>query len=352
MTAALALAGLGDIGLHAHLPALLRNPAVRVAGLVDPDPDRRALAAANGPAYADLAALLDDRTVHGVVLATPPWVTSELIATVTGTGRFVLAEKPVATSTRAASVLRDLPPAHRRRVQVGLTYRHDPALELLREWIADGVLGEPLLVRAHIHDERRDAALPEHTRRIETTLAHGMPVLHEGAHVFDWLAFLLGGPPLSVEDGWSLRTRRDLAAPNQCGARLRYPRGAVALVEFGWLTGALPRCELSFLGDRGHVLLDGRTFAMELHTADGVERVDFEPDRATRCFDRQLTRFVELVTGVREAPEPDLDDGLGALELSERVAGIAEEGARGEGTVSPARKYTGAGRPGARGRTP
>lgn len=327
MTIAIALAGLGDIGLHAHLPALQRNPHVRIAGLVDPDPARRAVAEELrvAPVHAELSAVLGDPDVRAVVLATPPWVTTELVLAVTATGRPVLAEKPVATSVTAAQVLAGLSAERRRLVQVGLTYRHDPALELLRERITTGVLGDPLLVRAHVYDERRDRADTAHADRIERTLEHGMPVLHEGAHVFDWLRYLLGSAPLLVGDAWSVRTRADLPAANLCGARLVYPQGTVALVEFGWLTDAQPRCELSFLGDRGHALLDGTSFRVELHTAGGVEQVDFQPDRTTRCFDRQLERFVELVTGRRSAPEPDLADGIAALELSERIGELARK---------------------------
>ncbi|WP_216206077.1 Gfo/Idh/MocA family protein [Amycolatopsis aidingensis] len=323
----LALAGLGEIGLSAHLPALLRSPEVRLAALVDPVPARRELARlrADVPVHAELAEVLEDETVQGVVLATPPWVTPRLVEQVARAGRFVLAEKPVATSAREAARLMNLSPALRKRVQVGLAYRHDPALELLREWIASRRLGTPLLVRAHVYDERRDAASPEHAARIEATLAHGMPVVHEGAHVLDWCRFLLGGDPERVEDAWALRTRSGLSSPNLCGARLAYPDGTVVLAEFGWLTDALPRCELDVLGDRGHVLLDAQTFRLRLDAVDGVEDVGFEPDRRTRCFDRQVRRFVELVTGQWPVPTPDLADGLAALELSERIAWLARE---------------------------
>ena len=48
-----ALVGLGDIGVGAHLPALLRHPEIEVAALVDPEPGRvtaaeRALAPCTG----------------------------------------------------------------------------------------------------------------------------------------------------------------------------------------------------------------------------------------------------------------------------------------------------------------
>ncbi|GAA3090458.1 putative dehydrogenase [Kribbella aluminosa] len=340
-----ALVGLGEIGLAAHLPALLRHPSVEVVQLVDPDPERRKTAAGQGiPVTADLTPGTTDGLsggvdggtsggstggrsrgltggVEGVVLATPPWVTPELVVRFAGAGLFVLAEKPVATSVEAARIYDRLDGEQRRRVQIGLTYRHDPAIRQLKRWIDDGTLGTPVLVRAHIYDEAYDPADREHAERITRTLEHGSPVVHEGAHIFDWLSYLLGPP--TVHDAWSATTRPGLPAPNLIGARLGYPGGHQALVEFGWFTAALPRCELTFLGDRGLAALDGFTFELRLSTAAGDREVRFPGDRTTRCFDLQVQRFVELYDGTRKAGVPSLDDGIAALHTAQLVAGRA-----------------------------
>jgi myo-inositol 2-dehydrogenase/D-chiro-inositol 1-dehydrogenase len=319
------LVGLGDIAMSAHLPALLRSPDVRLVAVVDPDRLRRDAArlATDAPAFATMADAMHGGRLDAVVLATPPWVTTGLIVDALESGHHVLAEKPVATSVARATPLAELPADLRCRLQVGLTYRHDPAIGLLREWIHSGRLGSPLLVRAHIYDERKDPGDPAHLTRLSGTLAHGTPVVHEGAHVLDWLAHLLGGHAEAVEEAWSLRTDPELPAANLTGARLRYPGDTVALVEFGWLTEALPRCEITLLGDSGLAVLDGRTFRLELRTGTGTEVVEFAGDRVTRCFDRQLGRFVDLVTGRSREPSPNLSDALDALELSERIAGKA-----------------------------
>lgn len=315
-----ALVGLGEIGLSAHLPALRRHPAVEVVRLVDPDPRRREIAAVQGiPADAEL----DPRALDGVVLATPPWVTPELAVRCTQAGLFVLAEKPVATSVDSAGIYDQLDDEQRRRIQIGLTYRHDPAIQQLKTWIDDGTLGTPLLVRAHVYDEAHDAGDDEHARRITTTLEHGTPVVHEGAHIFDWLRHLLGGRPESLDDAWSSRSRPELPAANLVGARLSYPGGHRALVEFGWFTTALPRCELTFLGDRGLATLDGFTFDLSLSTAAGDRAITFPGDRTSRCFDLQVQRFVELYDGTRKAGVPSLDDGIAALRTAQLVAGRA-----------------------------
>lgn len=317
-----ALVGLGAIGRGAHLPALLRSDRLRLVSVADPDPARRA--AVDLPPEvirrATLTELLDHDDVRGVVLATPPWATPDLVLEAARAGRFVLAEKPVATDPTAARLYDQLSAAEVARIQIGLTYRHDPSIRRLHELIKDGVLGSPVLVRAHIYDEVRTGDTG-HTDLIECTLAHGSPVVHEGAHVLDWLAFLLDDEP-TLHDAWSLRTHPDLPADNLIGARLGFAEH-VALVEFGWLTDALPAVRLSITGDRGTAVLDGQTFAIDLNTAAGTELITFPGDRISRCFDLQVERFAELLTG--GTPEPDLASGLMALEWSAAIDVAAKE---------------------------
>lgn len=320
MAVSVVLVGLGDIGLSAHLPAILRHPEFELVGLVDPDPVARAAAAdrADGvPTVSQLAELRPAAADAAMVLATPPWVTTELAAELAGAGRFVLAEKPIVVDLESARRLIDLPAAVLARIQLGLTYRHHPTLARLKEWVDAGLLGSPLLVRAHIYDERRDPAAPQHFRRLIGTLDHGSPAVHEGAHLFDWLAFLFG-PDIEVTDGWELRSDPDFPTPNLTGARLALGGGHVALVEFGWLTDALPRCELTLLGQRGLATLNAQSFQLRLTTADHDEIVEPAGDRVAKAFDRQPTAFLELIRGGVAAPS--VEDGLRGLRLAARVA--------------------------------
>lgn len=318
----MALLGLGAIGSTAHLPALLRSDRLRLVAVADPSAERRATAGTElARAGRDDVAILDDLEavlaagVDGVVLATPPWVTPDLAVRAAQAGIAVLAEKPVAPSIEDAGRYRVLDAEQRARIQVGLTYRHDPALDELRTLIKNGALGRPLLVRAAIYDELADGD-PAHDHLITETLKHGSPVIHEGAHVFDWLSSLLGGAG-EIEDAWAATTRPGLAAPNLIGGRLAYP-GATVLVEFGWYTPAQPRCELIFVGDGGMATLDGGSFELTVELAGGLpQRHAFQPDRGTRCFDRQVDRFADLLAG--GSAEPSLDDGIAALITSQRL---------------------------------
>lgn len=332
----LAVVGLGDIAVAAHLPAIARSADVELVAVADVDAERRAAFVSgtnlsdtdlsNIAAYDDVAPILADDDVDAVVLATPPWVTTGLAVRALTVGKYVLAEKPIATGVAAAQPLADLPAELLSRLQVGLTYRHDPALQDLRDRIESGPLAGPKLIRAHIYDERLDPSAPEHEARLRRTLDHGPPVVHEGAHVFDWLSFLLGAEP-EVADAWAVSTDAGFGNPNLIGARLTYPDGSVALVEFGWLTRALPHCELSVLAADAYAVLDGFTFALTLDHAGTTRTLTFPGDRAVRCFDRQLAVFVDLVRGRTERAVPGWAEGIASLRTSERVADLAARSA-------------------------
>ncbi|HEY3632893.1 MAG TPA: Gfo/Idh/MocA family oxidoreductase, partial [Jatrophihabitantaceae bacterium] len=103
-TLPVALVGLGEIGRTAHLPALRRHPIATPVLIVDPSAERRALAG-DVPTAPDIDAVLADETIRAVVVATPPWVTTPLAARILATGRYVLAEKPIAVSSVAAKPL-------------------------------------------------------------------------------------------------------------------------------------------------------------------------------------------------------------------------------------------------------
>lgn len=327
-----AMVGLGEIGRGAHLPAILRNERVSLVAVADASPQARSAVRELAPTVtvrSSLDEVLTHDEVDAVVLATPPWVTPQLSVAALRAGLYVLAEKPIATGSAELSAYDPLTPSQLSRFQLGLTYRHHPAIIELRRLIRDAELGEELLVRAHIYDEARtdDAA---HSALIERTLAHGSPVLHEGAHVFDWLDFLLGARP-TIADAWALSTAPGLAAPNLTGARLVYPH-AMVLVEIGWFTEHLPTFAIEVVGDRGLARLEGVDFTLTVTVGSSTPTV-WEPtaDRTALSFDLQLDRFADLIDGVTAHPSPDFCAGVDALRTSEAVVARATASRVGEG---------------------
>ncbi len=226
-----ALIGLGDIGLSAHLPALKRHPEIEIVMVADASAERRAAAGRRSPHY-QIGTGIDDvlaAGVDGVVLATPPWVTPDLAVRAARAGLYVLAEKPVATSVEAAAVYAELSVAERARVQVGLSL--SAPIRRFRPWPEGCERRSRYTAAGASADLRR--ATP--TRRTPSIPSECSPRSSEdagdpsSAHVFDWLSHLLQGLPGTDRGAWSVRTAAHLPAPNLVGATLFYPRRPASL---------------------------------------------------------------------------------------------------------------------------
>jgi predicted dehydrogenase len=321
-----AIVGMGEIAREAHLPALRRRDDIELVTVVDTRQEQLQRAAAGLAPTARRSTRLEDvfdDAIDAVVVATPPWHTTGIVEECLRRGLYVLAEKPIAPALGAAERLSALDAAQTARLQIGFTYRHHPSLERLRSMLASGWFGWPVAVRISVFDERLDpVGHPDHYRRILETMKHGSPIVHDGAHLCDWVSFLLDDQPVDVRS-IGLQTDSSFPAPNYEAALLAYPNASVATLEVGWMCPALPVGHFSVLGPRGMATLDLRTFALVLDGGEGSERVEADGDHVAVCFDRQLEKFVSACrSGAR--PVPGLDEALASLALSERIARARE----------------------------
>ena len=316
------LLGLGDIAVRAHLPALERSPRVQLIAAADVDAERLGSAPAGVPTTTDTGSVIADPRVDAVLIATPPAATAGLVRLALEAGKYVLAEKPLGLSVAETADVRDAPGATE-RLQIGLTYRHHPAVDRLRELIASDALGRPLLIQAAICDE---PANPEqdpraYARRLRS-LERIPPVVSDGVHACDRITYLLGEPPIDVV-GWSLRTDPAYATANVNGGVLTYADGTIARLEVVWLTPVLPRSQFVVTGPKGIATLDPPTFGLTVELADGTKEILDPPgDKTEVCFDLQLERFVDAFLAGRP-PVPGLDEAIASLALAERIAQAA-----------------------------
>ena len=232
--------------------------------------------------------MLTDPEIDAVVIATPPAATAGLVRGALDAGKWVLAEKPLGLSVAETADVRAAPGATD-RLQIGLTYRHHPAVDRLRELIADGALGRPLLIQAALCDEpaNPDQDPRAYARRLRS-LERIPPVVSDGVHVCDRINYLLGEPPVDVS-GWSLRTDPTYASANVNGGVLAYEDGTIARLDVVWLTPVLPQSQFVVTGPKGLATLDPPTFRLTVELADGTTETHEPPgDKTEVCFALQL----------------------------------------------------------------
>ena len=317
------LVGLGDIGVRAHLPAITTEPRATLVAVTDADADRLAAFAPAGVRTSlDAESVFGDPDVDAVVIATPPSATAGLVRTALEAGKYVLAEKPIALSVAEAADVRDAPGAAD-RLQIGLTYRHHPAVDRLRELIAGR------RARATVADPGSDLRRARRPRRRPAGLRAATALARATAPDRLGRRARLRPAQLPARRG----TRRDLGLEpshrprvRDCERERRRPhlrrrhRGPAGgrLDDAGAAAEPVPRH-----GPLGRATLDPPTFRLSVELADGTaETLEPPGDKTETCFALQLQRFVgSALSGT--PPVPGLAEALASLELAERIADAA-----------------------------
>ena len=159
-TLAVALIGCGGMGNN-HLRLLVKNPRVRVTHVCDVDAGRLADAAkivgGDGvKAVKDLRAVLDDKAVAAVWVATPDHWHSPAGILAADAGKPVYVEKPMSHNVREGRLLVEAAARNRVAVQVGTQSRSTKTVREAIARVRGGAIGEVLVAKAWNSQLRRD----------------------------------------------------------------------------------------------------------------------------------------------------------------------------------------------------
>lgn len=146
---------------------------------------------------ADWRAAVADPDVDVVDIVTPNWLHHEIAMAAIAAGKHVYCEKPLAISRDEAREMHEAAHAAGVRTIVGFSYLGNPGVQLAKQLIDDGTLGEIWQIKAHFHcDANADPRLPR-TWHYERAKA-GLGALGDiGSHAISIVEFL-GGPVVEV----------------------------------------------------------------------------------------------------------------------------------------------------------
>ena len=188
-----ALVGAG-LAARSHALDIVTDDAMELAGIVAATP-QSAVAMTRlfgGEVYQSLDAMLDDRSVTGVVVAVPPRAAFEVLKRVTETCRPCLAEKPVATSKDDLPLLEHLTRSNA-PVIAPFNRRYQRHLRQAHDMLAAGEIGEVVGVDAVWRGPYRERfGTDGGTYRASAGCREGV-LLDSGAHALDAISLLLGG---------------------------------------------------------------------------------------------------------------------------------------------------------------
>jgi myo-inositol 2-dehydrogenase / D-chiro-inositol 1-dehydrogenase len=167
-----------------HMRALSNSDRIRVVAVVEPSEASRAALDGDVAAYPDVASLLRNRNVDGVLVAAPSTLHLQLVTQFAEAGVPILCEKPCGISASQAREAAVIAAQHGVELQVAYWRRFVPSLQRLRQRIVAGDLGALYFVACYQWDGEPPAAA--------FSANSGGIFIDMGVHEFDQIRWLSG----------------------------------------------------------------------------------------------------------------------------------------------------------------
>lgn len=305
----------GIIGCGRWGANLVRNfsslEGVRLVGVCDRDPGRRAMVAEKYPGVpttGDYREFLQPGGPQAVVVATPIETHFPIAHDCLLAGRHVFVEKPLSMRTCDAQELAALAEQRKLVLMVGHLLEYHPAVTFLKGHLASGALGEPVEIRA-------SRVNPVSGR---TNLEGAMWGL--APHDLSVVGYLLGTSPAAVRAA----AHNGTAGEETVSLEVSYPPAATLHLEVSWRDPDKVR-RMTIVGTRQLAVFDdlaeskvciydnGRHQGAPAPGEDPALVPDLEPDEPLR---RECLHFIDCIRSGRR-PRSDAADGLHVVQVLE-----------------------------------
>jgi predicted dehydrogenase len=266
----------GLIGLGAQgreiLTQLSRLPLADIAAICDTYPAslRRAATAAPGAAQLpDYKAMLANKDIKAVIVATPTHQHKEIVIEALKAGKHVYCEAPLAHTIEDAREIAAAAKAASRQVfQSGLQIRSEPQRHFLLPFIRSGALGKFVMARAQWHKKtswRASSPKPEREKelnwRLDKSLSLGLAG-EIGCHAMDQALWFLNMQPVAVT-GYGARSfwKDDgREVPDTVQARIEFPEGVFFTYDATLANSFDTQYEMFYGSDAAVMLRDSKAW--------------------------------------------------------------------------------------------
>jgi myo-inositol 2-dehydrogenase/D-chiro-inositol 1-dehydrogenase len=320
-----ALVGAGRIArLHAeNVSAHVRR--LRLAAVADPAPGlASALAAEVGcDAVEDWAELLERDDVEALLLCSPSPLHPEQIAAAADAGKHVFCEKPIAADVASADRAIAASEAAGIVLQVGYNRRFDRSFAALREAVAAGRVGRPVLLRVTARD-------PEPPSRDYLQSTPGL-LVDTTTHDLDLVRFVTGAEIVEVSARAASLVSDDaraLGLADTAATTVVLDTGAIGTIDNCWRSSYGYDQRLEVHGTEGMVEarneLEDATVVADAAGFHAPTLPYFFLERYAPAFVRELEAFADALEGAPVAVTGR--DGRQALAAAAAAMRSVEEG--------------------------
>lgn len=274
-----AVIGCGTIANSAHIPAYLKNPEAEIAYLCDILLERAEAAVQtcgrNAVAITDYRDALRDPAVEAVSVCVPNNMHARITMDALAAGKHVLCEKPAARTFDEALEMQKAQHASGKVLCIGVVNRFNDNVNLIREYIREGRLGDVFHVYVSFRSHRSIPGLGgAFTTR---AIAGGGALIDWGVHYLDLVLYCCGEPKVLTASGevfcrlgrdiknytylsmWANRTKAAdgvYDVDDSCAGLLR-TTGPVISFHGAWAQNiGESETYIDFMGDKGGIRLN------------------------------------------------------------------------------------------------
>jgi len=314
------IVGGGNIS-ETHARAAYETDGVAVAAIYGKNQEKIARISQRfgGKVFTTLPGFLQHKPLDLVMIGSPSGLHAEQGIAAAQAGLHVLVEKPLDISTERADAL--ISECVRAGVKLGVCFqdRVAPDIRRLKDLIAAGTLGKPILISARVKWYRPPEYYSGSRWRGTAALDGGGALINQGVHTVDLLLWLMGD--VARVSARSLTALHEIEVEDTLVAALEFANGAIGTLEAA--TSAYPgyprRIELT--GSEGTIILEhDRIVVADLLSA----QVDLEQPTGQSSNPAATSPVVSDVTGHKKL----LKDFIRAIETNSRPNCDGVEGRR------------------------
>ena len=318
-----AVIGCGTIANSAHIPSYMNNPEAEIAYFCDIIPERAQAAVEKygcGQAITDYRVALNDPEVEAVSVCTPNHMHPVIAMDALRAGKNVLCEKPAARTYAEALEMQKVQHETGKVLNIGVVNRFNTAVNLIKQYIDSGKLGEVFHVYASFRSHR---SIPGLGGAFTTkAIAGGGALIDWGVHFLDLVMYCCGDPkPLTVSgeafsklgvnmkeyaftDMWAGPPKYDgVYDVDDSVTALVRTEGPTITVHGAWAQNiGENEMYVDFMGTKAGIRLQyGREF--KVYTAENGALVEYEPKfKTTDMFQNEIDAFVDCIKTGKKLP--------------------------------------------------
>lgn len=295
---------------HARSIEALQN--AKLVAVCDVIPERaQSLAEAfSVEAVTDYRDLLRREDIDVVNVLTPSGLHAEIGIAAAEAGKHVIVEKPIDISQAKADAL--ILACRKAGVKLSGIFQHrfDPAVELLKQAVDQGKLGQLNFGGSHTKWYRSQDYYDQDPWRGTWALDGGGALINQSIHYVDLLQYIMG--PVSEISAYSVnRAHKDIEVEDIAVATLKFASGAVGLLEGN--TAAYPgfSARLDIYGSDGSVIIENdQVSAWQLKSGEECNLVKIEigfiGGTSSRDIwpDGHIRQIYDMIQAIYEDREP------------------------------------------------